>query len=616
MSRFEVWAPGHRLVEVDLDGARVAMTEGTGGWWWADVPGAGPGTRYRYAVDGGPPRPDPRSPWQPQGIDGPSALVDHSGFEWHDGAWRGANLARAVLYELHVGTFSDEGTFDGAIGHLDHLVELGVTAVELLPVAEFSGRRGWGYDGVDLWAPHHAYGGPDGLKRLVDAAHARGLAVVLDVVYNHLGPAGNYLAEFGPYFTDRYHTPWGSAVNVDGPGSDGVRSFIVDNACAWFEHYHVDGLRLDAVHAIIDESALHILEELAVAVDALGAHLGRALWLIAESDRNEPRLVRSREAGGFGLGAVWSDDFHHALHALLTGERSHYYVDFGSLALLARCYQHVYAYGRDYSVFRRRHHGRPVGDLPGTRFLGYLQNHDQIGNRAKGERSAALMSPGRLRIGAALVLLAPFVPLLFQGEEWAASTPFQYFTDHQDPDLGRAVSEGRRREFPTDGSASGDVPDPQDPATWRRSVLDWQELGDPTHRSMLEWHRDLLALRLAYPELTDGRLEAVRVDFDEEAGWMIVRRGRVAVACNVGLVTVTLPVGGETSSLLLGSDGAVALGADGEIVLPPDSVGVAATSGRRRPVPADSVGRRAGPADPVGDLVSPGNPDHARTGSP
>ncbi|MBO0692994.1 MAG: malto-oligosyltrehalose trehalohydrolase [Acidimicrobiaceae bacterium] len=590
MTRFGVWAPDHHSVDLVLDDRRVAMSPSPSppsgssassapdGWWAVEVADAGAGTRYRFSVDGGSPRPDPRSPSQPDGPEAPSAVVDHSSYQWGDQAWHGRPLASAVLYELHVGTFTEAGTFDAVIERLDYLVDLGVNAIELMPVAEFPGVRGWGYDGVDLWSPHHAYGGPEGLKRLVDAAHARGLAVVLDVVYNHLGPSGNYLAEFGPYFTDRYRTPWGSAVNFDGAGSDGVRSFVVDNACAWFDHYHIDGLRLDAVHAIFDESALHILEELAVRVDALAAHLGRTLWLIAESDRNDPKLVRSREVGGFGLDASWSDDFHHSLHALLTGEQTGYYADFGSLTLVAGCYQRVYALGRDYSAFRRRHHGRPVGSLAGTRFLGYLQNHDQVGNRAFGERSAALMSPGRLRVGAALVLLSPFVPMLFQGEEWAASTPFLYFTDHQDPELGRAIREGRRREFPTEGVGAHQVPDPQDPATHAASVLRWKEIDEPEHREMLAWYRRLIGLRATYPELTDGRLSAVAVDFDEDAGWMRVRRGRIVLACNVGDRHAEVELGNEQPAALLAVSGSAELRGSRErgekVTLPPDSVAV------------------------------------------
>jgi maltooligosyltrehalose trehalohydrolase len=599
MTSFSVWAPDHELVELELYGSgtasgppgageRTAMTPGADGWWRLDVPGAAVGTRYRYAVDGGPARPDPRSPSQPEGIDGPSAVVDHGAFSWHDGAWRGARLPTAVIYELHVGTFSLAGTFTGAIDHLDHLVELGVTAVELLPVAEFSGSWGWGYDGVLLWAPHHTYGGPEGLKALVDACHVRGLAVVLDVVYNHLGPTGNHLAEFGPYFTDRYSTPWGSAVNVDGSGSDEVREFIMGNACNWLEEYHIDGLRLDAVHAIIDDSALHVLEELAGRVDALADQLGRPLWLIAESDRNDPKLVEAREAGGYGLSATWNDDFHHVLHAALTGERSGYYEDYGPLSLVGRCYQRVYAYGRDYSVFRKRHHGRPVGDLPATRFVACLQNHDQIGNRAVGERSAALMSAGRLRVGAALLLLSPQVPMLFQGEEWAASTPFQYFTDHQDLELGHAVSEGRRREFSAFGWLPEDVPDPQDAATRDRSVLDWAEVDKDEHAAVLGWHRELLALRRTYRELTDGRTDTVAVVVDDAAGWIALRRGRVVVAANIGTGTATMPLvfsGPAAFPVLAAGSGAPA--ADLRVLLASDSR--VEVVGTQVSLPADTV---------------------------
>jgi maltooligosyltrehalose trehalohydrolase len=577
MTVFELWAPGHDRVELVLEDRRVEMegvaaSGGTDGWWRAEVTGAGAGTRYRYSVDGGPPRPDPRSRWQPDGIDGPSAIVDHEAFAWTDTAWHGARLASSVLYELHIGTFSPDASFDGVIDHLDHLVDLGVTAIEVLPVAEFGGERGWGYDGVLLWAPHHAYGGPDGLKRLVDAAHGRGIAVVLDVVYNHLGPAGNYLAEFGPYFTDRYATPWGSAVNVDGEGSDEVRRFIIDNACAWLEDYHIDGLRLDAVHAIIDQSALHVLEELAATVSALSDRLGRHKWLIAESDRNDPRLVASPEAGGFGLDATWSDDFHHALHAALSGDRDGYYVDYGSLALLGRTLRHVYAYGRDYSPFRDRHHGRPAGGLPGTRFLGYAQNHDQIGNRAVGERLAALVSTGRLKIAAALVLTSPFVPMLFQGEEWAASTPWLYFTDHQDPELGRAVSEGRRREFGAFGWAPEDVPDPQDPESWRRSLLDWSEVATGVHAELLEWHRTLLHLRRSVPDLTGGRREAITIEVSDDQQWLRMDRGAITVACNLAAEERRLVVG--VADVLARSDEGVCLDADGGLRLPPDTVAV------------------------------------------
>jgi maltooligosyltrehalose trehalohydrolase len=578
VTRFEVWAPGHERVEVVFDDRRVAMApvdkRATPGWWAVEVFGAGPGTRYRYAVDGGEARPDPRSAWQPEGIDGPSAVVDHDEHVWTDGGWRGARLASSVIYECHVGTFTPEGTFDGVIGHLDHLAHLGVTAIELLPVAEFGGERGWGYDGVLLWAPHHVYGGPDGLKRLVDAAHGHGIAVVLDVVYNHLGPAGNHLAEFGPYFTDRYATPWGSAVNVDGEGSDEVRRFIIDNATMWMDRYHVDGLRLDAVHAVIDQSALHWLEELAGEVAALSDRTGREHWLIAESDRNDPRLVMAPEAGGFGLEATWLDDFHHAVHALLTGERDGYYEDYGSVALLARTLDDVYTYGRHYSPFRNRHHGRSAGTLPGTRFVAATQNHDQIGNRAVGDRLGALVGPGRLKVAAALLLTAPFVPMLFMGEEWAASTPWQYFTDHRDPDLGRAVSEGRRREFAAFGWSPDDVPDPQDPDTARRSVLDWDEVDVGVHAELLAWHTTLVGLRRSRVELSDGRRQSQRVECSDDEGWLRLTRGAVTVVVNLAATDRVLPVD-DGATVLAASDLGVRLGA-GSILLVPDSVAVLA----------------------------------------
>ncbi len=573
MTGFGVWAPYAERVELDLEGTRIAMTRDEGDWWRADVAEAGPGARYRFALDDGPLRPDPRSPFQPEGIEGPSQVVDHGAFAWTDGAWRGSPLPAAVLYELHVGTFSPEGTFDGAIGHLDHLVGLGVTAVELMPVAEFSGDRGWGYDGVLLYAPHHAYGGPDGLKRLVDACHQRGLAVVMDVVYNHLGPAGNYLGEYGPYFTDRYATPWGRAVNFDGADSDEVRRFFVDNALMWLRDYHCDGLRLDAVHAIIDTGATHILEELGTEVDRLEAHTGRTLWLIAESDLNDPRVVRRREVGGYGMDAQWSDDFHHALHAALTGETAGYYADFGGLEQLTAALKRVFVYGGDFSLHRRRRHGRPVGDLSGVQFLGYSQNHDQIGNRALGERLAALVSPGRLRVAAALELTAPFVPMLFQGEEWAASTPFQYFTDHPDPGLGRAVSEGRRGEFAAFGWEPEAVPDPQDPATWARSVLRWEEADKGEHGALADWYRRLIRLRRSQLALTDGRLDRVKAWSGE--GWIALWRPPILVVANLAATPeeVALPA---PATVLLASDPAITT-SDRGVKLPPDTVVVLAT---------------------------------------
>jgi maltooligosyltrehalose trehalohydrolase len=540
-----VWAPRASKVDLVLRRDQRHPLDGPDehGWFAVEVADAAPGDDYAYSLDGGDPRPDPRSPWQPEGVHGPSRLVDHAAFAWTDGGWRGGRpLAESVIYELHVDTFSPEATYESAIPKLDHLVDLGVTAVELLPVVEYPGRWGWGYDGVDLYAPNSGDGGPEGLKRLVDACHAKGLSVVFDVVYNHLGPSGNYLGEFGPYFTDRYGTPWGEAVNLDGPDSDPVREFVLDNALMWLRDYHADGLRLDAVHAIVDTSATHILEELAGRVDELEAELGVARFLIAESDLNDPRIVADREVGGYGIDAQWSDDFHHALHAVLTGERAGYYADFGSIAQLAKALRQAFVYDGCYSPHRRRRHGRTPAGIPSTRFLQYLQNHDQVGNRARGERMSMLVSRELLEVAAAVVLLGPSVPMLFQGEEWGASTPFLYFTDHDDPELGTAVTEGRRREFASFGWDPADVPDPQDPGTFHRCQLDWDEIGRDPHAGLLDWHRRLIALRRSTPELSEGRFDRVDVTYDEDERWLTFGNGPLTVACNFGEKPAIVPI--------------------------------------------------------------------------
>ena len=574
-SPIRVWAPGASSIEADIDGSRQPLFRepGDAGWWQTKASFEA-GASYSLRIDGGEPRPDPRSRWQPDGVHGPSRVLDTSALTWTDGAWQPPPLADALIYEAHIGTFSESGTFDGAIDHLDHLVDLGVTHLELMPVNEIPGDRGWGYDGVDLFAPYSRYGGPHGLNRLVDAAHSRGLAVLLDVVYNHLGPSGNYVGEFGPYFTDRYKTPWGEALNLDGPGSDEVRRFFIDNALMWLRDFHIDGLRLDAVHAIVDTSAVHLLEQLAAEVRGLEAQLGRPLLVIAESDLNDPRPIRDVEHGGYGLDAQWSDDFHHALHTVLTGERDGYYADFGTLGDLAITLGRGYRYAGEYSPFRGRVHGRPLFEPNGNRLLGYLQNHDQTGNRARGERSAALMSRGRLMIGAAVVLTAPFVPMLFQGEEWAASTPFQYFTDH-DAELGRLVSQGRKAEFAAFGWDPDDIPDPQAEDTFLRSKLRWSELSEPEHAEILDWHRRLIALRHERPELRDGRLDALEIDYREEEGWLRFTRGDVTVVFNLAELDQDVRVGGS-SEILLASEPGIEL-RDGTVSLPPDSVAIIGT---------------------------------------
>ena len=533
---FGVWAPAAERVELEVAGGRRPMAPAAGqGWWQAELPAAGHDVDYAFRLDGGEPLPDPRSPRQPFGSQGVSRTYDHSAFRWTDRGWRGGPLHGSVIYELHIGTFTPEGTFDAAARRLDHLRDLGVDTVELMPVAAFPGSHGWGYDGINVWAVHEPYGGPDGLKRFVDACHARRLAVFLDVVYNHVG-VGNRLAAFGPYFTDAHVTPWGPAVNLDQPGSDEVRDFLIGNALMWLRDYHLDGLRLDAVHALEDRRALHFLEELAAEVQALAALLNRELVLIAESDANDPRLVTSREAGGYGLAAQWSDDFHHAVHAAVTGERQGYYGDFGSLAALAKTLTRVFFHDGVWSAFRGRTHGRQVDvfRVPAHRFLGYLQDHDQVGNRAAGDRISAAVPSDLVKVGAGLILTAPYTPMLFMGEEWGASTPWQYFTDHTDPGLARAVTQGRRAEFADFGWGAAEVPDPQDEATFLRSKLDWSELEQGCHAELLQWYRELIALRRARPELTDPRLGRVHVDYDEAERWLVVRRGRLRVVANLG----------------------------------------------------------------------------------
>ena len=531
---------------VQIDGSEHPMQRThKRGWWSAEVENAGPGTEYKFVLDGDA-LPDPRSAYQPNGPDGPSCVIDQASFRWSDCRWQAPPLASAMVYELHLGTFTRDGTFLSAIEKLNYLVDLGVTHVELMPVCEFPGEWGWGYDGVDLFAPHHAYGTPNELKRLINTCHAKGLAVLLDVVYNHLGPAGNYLARFGPYFTDEYKTPWGKAINLDDAGSSEVRRFLADNALMWLRDYHVDGLRLDAVHALVDRSATHFLEFLSAEVETLQSQTGRHLVLIAESDLNSPIIVTGREARGFGIHAQWNDDFHHALHAIVTGERDGYYADFGSYADLKKAMRHVFVYDGRYSVFRDREHGRPVVGLSGNRFLGYAQNHDQVGNRAQGHRLSQLVSVGKQKIALAVVLIAPFVPMLFEGQEYGASTPFQYFTHHHDPELGEKVSQGRRSEFEAFGWRPEQIPDPQDSATFEASKLNWNEIHVEPHASLLRWTRRLIALRRRSRDLSDGSLD-VEMNYDEGAQWMVIRRGGIEAVINFGsdrqAVAITCPYG-------------------------------------------------------------------------
>jgi maltooligosyltrehalose trehalohydrolase len=573
---YRVWAPAADRVEIQVGATAHRMAPDDGDWWVADLPGPRAGVDYSFRLDGQEWLPDPRSRWQPAGVSGPSRGYDDDAFAWTDAGWRGIPLAGAVIYELHIGTFTPAGTFDAAIGRLDHLTGLGVDAVELMPVAAFPGERGWGYDGVGLWAVHEPYGGPDGLKRLVDACHARGLAVLLDVVYNHVG-IGNRLGDFGPYFTDAHTTPWGPAVNLDQPGSDEVRAFVIENALMWLRDYHLDGLRLDAVHALADNRALHLLEELAGRVQALSAALGRELLLIAESDQNNPRLVTAREAGGYGLGGQWSDDFHHAVHAAITGERQGYYVDFGSMAALAKTLTRVFFHDGTWSEFRGRSHGRPVDRqrTPAHRFLGYGQDHDQVGNRAVGDRIADLVPPGLVKVAAGLVLTAPFTPMLFMGEEWGADTPWQYFADHAEEWLVKAVRDGRRAEFAAHGWDAEQVPDPQDRETFLRSKLDWSQPSGPPHAEILDWYRELIALRHTRPELTDPWLDRLEVSYDEEARWLVTARDGLLTVASLAEVPLEIPVPMPPREVLAASRPGAALG-ETTVTMPATSFAVLA----------------------------------------
>ena len=527
---FSVWAPTAKSMDLLWSEQRIAMRQSKEGSWETEVEGARTGDRYQYSVDGGRPLPDPRSRWQPDGVHGSSAVVDIAELrKIHSSGFRARPLREAVIYEMHVGTFTPEGTYQAAQHKLAHLAGLGVTHVELLPVATFPGRYGWGYDGVDLYAPLPAYGTPQDLARFVAACHEQGLAVLLDVVYNHVGPDGDYLAAFGPYFSDRVKTPWGDAINFDGRYSDGVRSFVTDNALMWLQDYGFDGLRLDAVHAIFSFEAVHLLEDFVTAVRVLAVKLNKDCALIAESDLNNPRLVQAPARGGYGLSAHWADDFHHAIHRFFTGEAGGYYADFNGLGDIAAALRSGYVYQGQYSDYRRRRHGRVPKGVTSDQLVVFSQNHDQIGNRVQGERLSMLLQPAQLKAVAALILLSPFVPMLFQGEEWGAMTPFIYFTDHENQELARLVTEGRTREFQAFGW-KGEVPDPQDPQSFLRSKLDWSELDQPQHAELLQWYCRMIELRHAMLDHLSKR--RARVAFNEESRWLRFGVGDLLVLLN------------------------------------------------------------------------------------
>ncbi len=561
MHAFSVWAPAATRVDLVVGlpdaGERHAMEPDAGGWWQVRVGGVGHGSDYAFSVDGSDPTPDPRSPRQPGGVHAHSQLFDPARHAWGDAAWLGRSAVGAVSYEVNLATFTTAGTLDAAADRLPHLVDLGVDMVQLMPVAAFPGRHGWGYDGVHLYAVHEPYGGPAALQRFVDAAHRLDLGVCLDVVYNHLGPSGNYLARFGPYFTDDHHTPWGAAVNLSAAGSVEVRRWIADNVLRWFRDFHVDALRLDAVHALVDTSERHLLAQLAEETAALSDNLGRPLSLIAESDLNDPLTVTATARGGHGMTAQWSDDAHHGVHALLSGERSGYYVDFGSPEVLRTVWREAFWHSGRYSPFRGRTWGHPLDPavIGGNRFVACASNHDQVGNRALGDRPAASMSTQRLAVAAALILTSPFTPMLFMGEEWGASTPFQYFTDFPEVELGDAITQGRRREFADHGWTAADIPDPQDHDTRNRSVLNWDEVIDRPHSDLLSWYRTLLRLRREWAELRADDLTAVDVTWggpdvatptpgSTTPSWLMVRRGSIGVVCVLSPRPVTVALSG------------------------------------------------------------------------
>lgn len=546
MAEFSVWAPRPQRVRLDVDGELYEMTRSDNGWWRAEVETASD-ARYGFVLDDDPKvLPDPRSPRQPDGVHERSQLWRPDPSAWTDGDWAGRSIEGAVIYELHVGTFTPEGTFDAVIERLDYLVDLGVDFVELMPVNAFGGTHGWGYDGVLWYAVHEPYGGPDALVRLIDACHQRGLGVLIDAVFNHLGPSGNYLPKFGPYLSSGSN-PWGESINIADADADEVRRYIIDCALRWMRDFHADGLRLDAVHALVDTTAIHILEELSAETDALAAQLGRPLSLIAESDLNDPRLITPRDQGGLGMTAQWDDDIHHAIHSAVSGEQQGYYNDFGTLEALAATLKNGYYHAGTYSSFRHRRHGRPLdtATIPATRLLAYTLTHDQVGNRAVGDRPSQNLTFGQLAVKAALALGSPYTAMLFMGEEWGSSSPFQFFSSHPEPELARATAEGRKREFAEHGWDADEIPDPQDPATFQRSKLKWDEIDEGDHGRLRRVYRALIALRHNEPDMADPWLDNLHIDYDEAGRWIVMHRGSLSIVSNLGSDGVDVPVTGE-----------------------------------------------------------------------
>lgn len=525
-AEFVVWAPFSKEVVLKLvfpEERMVKMEKDGKGYWRALLKDVKPGMQYIYKLDKSLERPDPASFYQPLGVHESSAVVDHSAFKWGDEKWKGIPLDRMIMYEIHVGTFTPEGNFDAVIGMLDDLKDLGVNAIELMPVAQFPGERNWGYDGVHPYAVQNTYGGPEGLKKLVDAAHRKGMAVILDVVYNHLGPEGNYLKEFGPYFTHKYETPWGEAVNYDDSCSDDVRNFFIENALYWFEKYHIDALRIDAIHGIYDFSATPFLMDLAERVEEYSKKEGRKHYLIVESDLNDARVIRPAKTGGYGLDAQWNDDYHHCVHTLLTGESNGYYVDFGKIEHLVKSLKEGFVYSGLYSKYRGRRHGNSSADRPASQFIVFSQNHDQVGNRMLGDRLSQTLSFEELKLAAGLILLSPYIPLIFMGEEYGEVAPFLYFTSHSDKDLIEAVRDGRKKEFSA-FAWDRELPDPQDEKTFLVSKIDWEKRDDDRHKMLLELYRALIELRKTTPALSHLSREDMEVYGLEKERLLLVKR--------------------------------------------------------------------------------------------
>lgn len=589
---FDVWAPHANAVTLQVESDRIPLIrdEHGGGWWRPSederhalserVASAPDGVDYGFFLDDGELLlPDPRSRRQPNGVHKPSRTFVPANYEWRDERWTGRQLAGGVVMEVHIGTFTPEGTLDSAIERLDHLADLGVTHVELMPVAAFGGDRGWGYDGVGWYAVHEEIGGPEAYQRFVDACHERDLAVIQDVVYNHFGPSGAYWPMFGPYLAPQHATAWGAAVNLDGADSDEVRRFIIDNVRMWIEEYHVDGLRLDAVHALVDTRATHLLEDIANLADEMSAHLGRPITLIAESDLNDPRLIRPREAGGYGLSAQWNDDFHHALHVASTEDRTGYFADFDGVDALAKVIRGGFFHDGSRSSFRGRLHGRPLTpEMQAWRLVVCNQNHDQVGNRADGSRLTDRLTNGQLRCRALVTLTSPFTPMLFMGEEWGTKTPFQFFSSHEEPELAVATSEGRIREFSRMGWDPNAVPDPQDVATFERSKLNWADLDNPEHAEMLELYRSLIQLRRERSALTSPWMNLIHTETDPQARTIGYWRDDILVIVNFGNDEQTIEIDldraetpvVEEPELLIATDSGIRF--EGScVVLPPQS---------------------------------------------